>query len=468
MCSNYASMEENSISSANARFFYNSTFTAGALQERMKGPDEECLGQKLTPEESSSFLDYLYAGFLQRARVQGHCGSCWAYAISAAIQSATALEYQRLGGWFNNRYMAPQLLLSCVQQEGVACGCFGGDLAAMMSLVAKEGIVTFRQFPYENDGSVITNEGQVHYICRPNEGPKGYLGTCAPCRVDEPDFEEVVRSISGPAKDTTAFVTLTSCIPCDSVGAPFYFPVSPCRLYREEESIEANVDAVKRALRKHGPLCATVKVNREDMKLVGKSQLISDVQEAPVYRPQSTPTSGALHSITIVGYYDPWAIEKKTEDRIRAVFVCRNSWGPDWGFKVKTRQIEQEKDGSQIVLDVVLGGFFAVSMYESFEEIGLVQTAIAIRGVQVRTLGDEAQRPLRITDPFVVPFKPGFLEAFHAKASSSNHMTSIQATTSSSSEKIKASPRSLNTLTLVLVLVFVTLLIVSAIIFYLG
>jgi hypothetical protein len=467
MCSNYASLDENSISSANARFFYNSTFTADALQQRMKGPDHGCLGPKLTPEESSAFLDYLYDGFLQRARVQGHCGSCWAYAISAAVQSATALAYQRLGGWFNNRYMAPQLLLSCVEQEGVACGCFGGDLAAMMALVSKEGIVTFRQFPYENDSSVVTNEGQVHYICRPNEGPKGYLGTCAPCRVDEADFEEVVPSVVGPVKDTTAFVTLSSCMPCDSIGAPFYFPFSPCRLYREEESIEANVDVVKRALRTHGPLCATVKVNREDMKQVGKSQLITGLQEAPVYRPQSTPASGALHSITIVGYYDPWAVGKKTEDRRRAVFVCRNSWGPDWGFKVKTRRIEQQTDGSQIVVDVVLGGFFAVSMYEFFEEIGLVQTAIAIKGMQIRTLGDAVPGPLRLTDPFVVPFKPGFLEAFHAKGLVPKLTAAVEAT-GSSSETIKAPPRSFKALTLVSALVIATLLIVLVIIFYLG
>ena len=274
-------------------------------------------------------------------------------------------------------------------------------------------------------------------------------------------------SVVGPAKDTTAFVTLSSCMPCDSVGAPFYFPVSPCRLYREEESIEANVDVVKRALRTHGPLCATVKVNREDMKLVGKSQLITGLQEAPVYRPQSTPPSGALHSITIVGYYDPWAAGKKAEDRSRAVFVCRNSWGSDWGFKVKTRHIEQDTDGSQVVVDVVLGGFFAVSMYEFFEEIGLVQTAITIKGIQIRTLGDAEPGPLRLTDPFVVPFKAGFLEAFHAKGSMPKLTAAVQAT-GSSSETIKASPKSFNALTLVSALVFVTLLIALAIIFYLG
>ena len=414
MCSKYAASDGDYISSGQERFFYNSTFTAEALQQRSPGSDEARLGPALTTNQSAAFLDYLFDGFLQAARVQGQCGSCWAYSISAGVQYATALAYQRLGGWFNNRYMSPQLLLSCVEVEGVACGCYGGDLAAAMALVAKEGIVTFRQFPYENDSSVVTREGQLHYICRPNEGKKGFLGTCAPCKVDEPDFEEVVSTVSGPGKTATAFVTLSSCMPCGSMGAPFYFPVSPCRLFREDEDVDANVAALKRSLRFHGPVCATIRVNREDMKGVGKSQLLVDVLEAPVYKPQSTPPSGALHSILVVGYIDPWEENRTQENRARSVFVCRNSWGPDWGFKLKTRQIVQEKDGTQNSVEVVLGGFFAVSMYDSFEAIGLLQTAIAVQGVHIRTLGDEAPRPLRLTDPFVVPFKPGFLEAFHA------------------------------------------------------
>lgn len=414
MCSKYAASDGDYVSSGQERFFYNSTFNADALQQRGPGSDEACLGPPLTTKQSAAFLDYLYDGFLQGARVQGQCGSCWAFAISAGVQYATALAYQRLGGWFNNRYMSPQLLLSCVEAEGVACGCYGGDLAAAMALVAKEGIVTFRQFPYENDSSVVTREGQIHYICRPNEGEKGFLGTCAPCKVDEPDLEEVVPTVSGPGKTATAFVTLSSCMPCESVGAPFYFPISPCRLFREDEDVDANVAALKRSLRGHGPLCATIRVNREDLKGVGKSQLLGDVLSAPIYKPQSTPPSGALHSIIVIGYVDPWEENRTQENRARAVFVCRNSWGPDWGFKVKTRQIVQEKDGTQNSVEVVLGGFFAVSMYDSYQAIGLLQTAISIQGVLVRTLGDEVPRPLRLTDPFVVPFKSGFLEAFHA------------------------------------------------------
>jgi len=441
MCSKYATQNRDYGSFDQANFFYNTAFTEIALRQRSSGSDEERIGPALSAVQSSAFLEYIYAGFLEPSRIQGKCGSCWAYSISAGVQYATALAYQRLGGFFNNRYMAPQLLLSCIEAEGVACGCYGGDLAAAMSLVSKEGMVTFRQFPYENDSSVVTQEGQLQYICRVNEGSEGYLGTCAPCRVDEPDLEEVVSDVSGPAKTSTAFLTLSSCMPCGSVGVPFYFPVSPCRLFREDESVDANVEALKRALRSHGPLCATIRVNREDIKRIGKSQLISNVLEAPVYRPDSTPPSGALHAVIIVAYVDPWAESKAQEDRSRAVFVCRNSWGQDWGFKMRTRQIAQEKDGAQKVVETILGGFFAVSMYESVEATGLLRTSITVTDMHVRTLGDDVGRPLRLTDPFVTPFNPGFLEAFRASHALFLAATPRETTPTTSSEKNKSSSR---------------------------
>jgi hypothetical protein len=407
MCSKYAAPDGQSLDPKQARFFYNSTFTTAALQQRGGGSDAEaCVGPALSSAQRSVFLDFLHSGLLQEARVQGRCGSCWAYAISAVVQYATALAYQRLGGWFNNRYMAPQLLLSCIEAEGVACGCFGGDLAAGMALVAEEGMVTFRQFPYENDSSVATQEGQVHYLCRPNEGAKGYLGTCAPCRKEEPDLETVLPTRMETGGFSAPIEVLSSCMPCDSIGAPFYFPLSPCRLYRDDESVEANVEAVKRSLCAHGPLCATIRVNTADLEAVGKfGGVLADVTTAPIYKPQSTPPTGALHSIAVVGYVDPWAGAPTPQNRARAVFVCRNSWGPDWGFKIKTRSIEQAADGSQTMAESVLGGFFLVSMYEGVDVTGLLQTTVGLRGMQIRTLGDAAPRPLRLTDPFVVPLK---------------------------------------------------------------
>jgi hypothetical protein len=413
MCSKYAASDSTSLDPTKARFFYNSTFTAGALQQRPGGAEAgTCVGPALSPGRLASCLDFLQSGILQEARVQGRCGSCWAYAISAVVQYATALAYEELGGWFNNRYMSPQLLLSCVEVEGVACGCLGGDLAAGMALVAKEGMVTFRQFPYENDSSVVTQEGQVHYLCRPNLGAKGYLGTCAPCRKEEPDLETVMPSQIEKGGFGAPIEVLSSCMPCGSVGVPFYFPLAPCRLYRDDESIEANVDAVKRSFCAHGPLCATIRINRADFEAVGRNVgVLTDVTTATIYRPQSTPPTGALHSVIVVGYIDPWVNAPTPQNRSRAAFVCRNSWGPDWGFKIKALSIESAADGTESAVESTLGGFFLVSMYDAADLIGLLRTSVGVRGVQIRTLGDAAPRPLRLTDPFVAPRRRGSLSS---------------------------------------------------------
>lgn len=413
MCSKYASEEEGLLETEGRRFFYNSTFSGDALPERRpEATGDSCTGPLLSSQEKASFVDYLFDGFLQESRIQGRCGSCWAYALSGCIQYATSLAYRRLNGCFNNRYMAHQLILSCMQVEGMACGCFGGDLAGAMGLIAQEGIVTFRQFPYENDSSVVTKEGQLHYICRENEGKKGYLGTCAPCKVHEPDLERVVPKVEGIGNTATAFVTLTSCMPCNSTGPPVYFPLKPCRLYLPEQSLEDNVDAVKRALRFHGPISATIKINTADFSRMRESKLITDLSKVEIYKPLSTPPSGSLHSVLIIGYLDPWAVSKSDRDRVRSAFVCRNSWGDNWGFRIKTRQIVQRPEGGQESQPIELGGFFMISMYESFKEIGLLETCIGIQGIQIRSIGDTAPRDLMLTDPFVVPFQPGFLESF--------------------------------------------------------
>ena len=414
MCSRFVS--EGSVTAEHGsrpRFFYNTTFDATALRERSPQDD---LGPPLQDAERGQYLSFIDSGVLSHARGQGRCGSCWAYAITGAVQYATALGYRKLGGWFNNSFMSPQLLLSCVEEPGVACGCFGGDLSKAMQFVSKQGIVTFRQFPYENDSSVLTQEGQVHYICRPNEQSReAYLGTCAPCAKDEVDFEQVVPLAKGVAGTTTKFVTLSSCMPCGSIGPPFYFPVDPMRCYRAADGVEANVEAVKRLLVNRGPLCATIRVDAETFKKVGVPAVLPDVLQAPIYAPSSTPSSGALHSVLVLGYYDPWALTKKPEDRRRAFFVCRNSWGPEWGFKLSLRRLQLTPEGLLRVSQDYLGGFFCCSMYESFEQIGLVQTCLSIAKVQVKTLGDAAPRDLRLTDPFVVRFDPTFLAALEAQ-----------------------------------------------------
>lgn len=405
MCSRF--VDEASVSAGEKRsdqkkFFYNTTFDDTAIPARTPSDD---LGAPLSEGQRKQYLDIVESGLLAPARNQGRCGSCWAYAVTGAIQYSTALTYQRLGGFFNNDFMAPQLLLSCVEKPGTACGCFGGDLAKVMNFVSDQGIVTFRQFPYENDSSVETQEGQVHYVCRPNEeAESAYLGTCAPCKKGEVDYEQVVPVLKGIAQKTTQFATLSSCMPCGSVGPPFYFPKKCFKVFSAAQSIEENVEALKRLLVSKGPVCATLRVNQEDFAKAGKDTSLQDLppSKAPVYAPKSTPSTGALHSVLVMGFYDPWVSDRTPEQRKKAYFLCRNSWGPTWGFRLRAKRYRLSARGVVELTDETLGGFFCVSMYEAYQQIGLLQTAVAIPQVLVKTLGDAQPRALRLTDPFVV------------------------------------------------------------------
>jgi hypothetical protein len=408
MCSRYITSADvssrRSLSSGGTRHSYNTDFTASALPVA-GGGDAAALSQ----EQAASFLDHLFDGLLSKARNQGACGSCFAYAITGAVQYATQLAYRSLGAFFDSKYMAHQYILSCIEVEGVACGCWGGDLALAMAEVAERGLVTYQQFPYENAADVVTHEGQNHVLCKANVDAGGYLGTCGPCHPGEPALELLLPEGAVEARSTSLFDAVVTCIPCDIVAGPFYHPLRPFRVYDAALPLQANVDATKRALRGFGPLATALKINQKDFARLKQSVVLANLSEAEVYRPEQTPAAGSLHAVLVVGYHDPWASSGREEDRARAVFVCRNSWGDDWGFKVRTRSIDVTQ-GRLAVAALETGGFFAVSMYEAVEASGLLPNAVAIRGVELRPTKALAQRSLSLEDPFLVPYPVGFLE----------------------------------------------------------
>jgi hypothetical protein len=410
MCSRYLTSADASnrralsVGGGGARYSsYNTEFTADAL------PGAERAAEALSPAEAVAFLDHLFGGLLSKARSQGVCGSCFAYSITGAMQYAAQLAYRRLGAFFDSKYMAHQYILSCMEVEGAACGCWGGDLALALAAVAERGLVTYQQFPYENQADVVTHEGQNHFFCKANLDAGGFLGTCGPCAPGEPALELVLPEGSAEAS-TSLFDTAVTCIPCDVAAGPFYHPLRPFRLCDAASPLQANVDAVKRALRDLGPVCTALRVNQRDFARLKRSVVLSHLHEAEVYRPEQAPSVGGLHAVLVVGYHDPWAGSGRQEDRTRAVFVCRNSWGDDWGFRIRTRSVSVDKGGRLRVTPLETGGFFAVSMYEATEQSGLLSNAVAMAGVDLRPTRDLPRRPLSLEDPFLRPYPAGFLE----------------------------------------------------------
>jgi len=405
MCSHFLSSSDSSVARAlvseDKTYRYNTVFTPGKL------PPCPFAADQLTPQEAGVFLDYLFDGLLRRSRAQGSCGSCWAYSVTGCVGYAARRAYRDLGCFFNAQYMSHQYLLTCMQVEGVACGCWGGNLPEAFRALEERGAVTFLQFPYENDESVSTSEGQVHYVCKANADAGGYLGTCGPCAAGEASFEVVVRASELGAKAPEGFLELVTCMPCESVGGPFYHPAGSCSVFDPRRSLQENVDATKSALRRFGPLSTALRINQQDFAAANRPEVLRRLRDAPVYRPVRTPAAGGLHAVLIVGYWDPWAQSGLAEDRARAVFVCRNSWGPEWGFKVRSVEVV-EKDHRELRLSpVTLGGFFCVAMYDAVEATGVLEHAVAVPRLRIRPTTTEPPRELSSDDPFLFKFPPG-------------------------------------------------------------
>lgn len=78
---------------------------------------------------------------------QGMCGSCWAVAATAALESHIALQTGKL------LTLSPQELVSCVTNPehcGGAGGCEGATYELAFSHVAKHGMVLETEFPYKS------------------------------------------------------------------------------------------------------------------------------------------------------------------------------------------------------------------------------------------------------------------------------------------------------------------------------
>jgi hypothetical protein len=380
MCSRYADLADNGGGSA-GRYAFGSTFTASALpvvEGLAQGPEDT------DSAEAEKYVAYLTSGILDTTNNQGGCGSCWAFAIAQSLQYATELAYRRLHRLFLPRFMSVQYLLSCYQVEGSMCGCMGGDLALALKGVASEGTVLGESFRYDNNADAKLSPVEGDKLCTQNAGR--YRGTCPPCKKGEQPKESAGGAV-------------VSCIPCGEAPLPRFYPDAPFRICGNKDPPELRVRLVKQELRRVGPLCCGIGVSPTDIDTLTKrsGQLVEDVTTAPVYRSVPATPSAFLHAVLLVGYYDPFVGSKKPEDRARAVWICRNSWGDDWGYRVKSVSLAESGEARP----VTLGGFFNVAIYEGSD---IFYTSVSsFRQVLVRGEGDAAPRPLRATDAHTVP-----------------------------------------------------------------
>lgn len=98
-------------------------------------------------------IDWREKGKINPIKNQGSCGSCWAFSAIAAIESNTAIKFDRL------LTLSEQQLVDCSGSFGNN-GCNGGLMDNAFKYMEKFGITSELQYPYKaEDGKC--NESQV-------------------------------------------------------------------------------------------------------------------------------------------------------------------------------------------------------------------------------------------------------------------------------------------------------------------
>jgi len=330
-----------------------------------------------------SFIEYLTHELLgPQHRSSKTCHDSWAFSVSAALQCATALAYQRMGLRFTNRYMSSEYLLSCYEVGPThLCGCLGADLPMVMQHVSQEGLVTFDQFPYVTSVDVDMNpdlDMDLVYFCKKG----GHLGTCAPC---EDTLNNYVENIASASPKISSYHYTVPCLPCVQPTVPKYFLKEPFQVASASKNRPfMQAIAIQKELVRTGPLCVALAVDGDAFTALvsGRSPpTVSNASDGLFYKPRRIQDTRAFHTALLVGYAHSASGPP--------FWICRGHIGAsDFGYTLR-------------IAEKTVDGLFNVDMYDSVSQI--LERVVSFEEVFVLTKPDGFPHSLRRDDPFVLP-----------------------------------------------------------------
>jgi len=152
--------------------FDNMKETATFIQHRPK--NLEMVGRSLDDYPKS--FDWREQGVVSPVKAQkieggGYCGSCWAFASAATVETAHAIKY----GVQELKNLSTQQLLDCDLSDD---GCSGGEPEKAFRYIHEHGLTTWESYPYiaedwhNNTCRLHTNDTtsfEVAYFIQPDE-----------------------------------------------------------------------------------------------------------------------------------------------------------------------------------------------------------------------------------------------------------------------------------------------------------
>ncbi|KAK9883497.1 hypothetical protein WA026_001671 [Henosepilachna vigintioctopunctata] len=157
-------------------------------------------------------MDWRLKRVVTEVKTQGHCGSCWTFSATGALESHAALH---LGKRVS---LSEQNLLDCADKSYGNLGCDGGDMNMAFLYVKDKGIEKELDYPYVAHQGTCKQEGAELYVAeymniKPTEDAlKEAVANIGPISVAIEASSQLQNYVSGVFLDRTCTADLNHAV----------------------------------------------------------------------------------------------------------------------------------------------------------------------------------------------------------------------------------------------------------------
>ena len=259
------------------------------------------------------FTEWIDKGLLLTSKDQKSCGGCWAFATTDSLTDKYIIATN--GKWMPPFGLSAQELISCSEKMGMQFtqGCSGGIPQFAFDTIKENGITLERFDPGPNSAYSYYQTGDD-----PNTSCQIFRSTTCPCdKVEELlekypiNTDKIKFSIDPNSRYKTADGAhlYTSHGENEELNEVDLWPDIP------QSIINKNIERMKKAIYYEGSITAGIRMTEDFYRFQPTRDNYFQ------YDGRSAMTGG--HAICIVGW--------KVIDNV-PVWICRNSWGENWGY----------------------------------------------------------------------------------------------------------------------------------------